>query len=79
MLLTAMLRTGTESVHHLAAAGDTTSDLVAAHRAGARIAAAVRTGSHADTDFATVPHTHILDSVTDLPAVLDTVDDATTP
>ncbi|MFJ1709580.1 HAD family hydrolase [Kitasatospora sp. NPDC088346] len=74
MLLTALLRTGTESVHHLAAAGDTTSDLLAAHRAGARVAAAVRTGSHSDTDFATVPHTHVLDSVTDLPSLLDTLD-----
>ncbi|KJY27034.1 HAD family hydrolase [Streptomyces sp. NRRL S-495] len=77
MLLTALLRTGTESVHHLAAVGDTTSDLLAAHRAGARIAAAVRTGSHTDTDFATVPHTHILDSVTALPAVLGAATDAT--
>ncbi|WP_406192160.1 HAD hydrolase-like protein [Kitasatospora sp. NBC_01560] len=72
LLLTALLRTGTESVHHLAAVGDTTSDLLAAHRAGARIAAAVRTGSHTDADFATVPHTHVLDSVTDLAALLDT-------
>ncbi|MER5863300.1 HAD family hydrolase [Kitasatospora sp. NPDC002040] len=74
MLLTALLRTGTDSVHRLAAAGDTTSDLLAAHRAGARIAAAVRTGTHTDTDFATVPHTHILDSITSLPALLDSLD-----
>ncbi|MFF1904522.1 HAD family hydrolase [Kitasatospora sp. NPDC058218] len=74
MLLTALLRTGTESVHRLAAAGDTTSDLLAAHRAGARVAAAVRTGAHGDADFATVPHTHVLASVTDLPALLDALD-----
>ncbi|MGW8766103.1 hypothetical protein ACWGN5_26825 [Streptomyces sp. NPDC055815] len=74
MLLTALLRTVTESVHHLAAAGDTTSDLLPAHHAGARITAAVRTGSHTDTAFATIPHTHILDCVTDLPAPLNTID-----
>ncbi|WAL71490.1 HAD hydrolase-like protein [Kitasatospora sp. YST-16] len=74
LLLTALLRTRAESVHRLAAVGDTTSDLLAAHRAGARVAAAVRTGTHGDADFATVPHTHVLDSVAELPALLDGFD-----
>ncbi|MFJ2642354.1 hypothetical protein [Streptomyces sp. NPDC087511] len=42
---------------------------LAAHRA--RVTA-VRTGTH--TGFATVPHTHVLDSVTGLPALLDALD-----
>jgi phosphonatase-like hydrolase len=70
MLLTALLRTGADSVSAIAAVGDTTSDLLAGFRAGAGLVAGVRTGTHTDADFATVPHTHVLDSVTDLPAVI---------
>ena len=71
MLLTALLRTGTGAVQEIAAVGDTTSDLLAGYRAGAGIVAGVRTGAHTDTEFATVPHTHVLDSVADLPAVIE--------
>ncbi|WP_328460503.1 phosphonatase-like hydrolase [Streptomyces sp. NBC_00448] len=76
MLLTALLRTGTESVTRLAAVGDTTSDLLAGHRAGAAVVAGVRTGTHTDADFATVPHTHVLGSVADLPDLLNAYDGA---
>ncbi|MCV7410281.1 haloacid dehalogenase [Mycobacterium florentinum] len=72
MVLTALLRTGTEAVDQIAVAGDTTSDLWAGSRAGAAIVAGVRTGAHGDADFATVPHTHVLDSVADLVARIDT-------
>ena len=72
MVLTALLRTGTEAVDQIAVAGDTTSDLCAGSRAGAAIVAGVRTGAHSDADFATVPHTHVLDSVADLAACIDT-------
>ncbi|MEZ0351232.1 HAD family hydrolase [Mycobacterium sp. pR1184] len=71
MILTALLRTGTEAVDQIAVAGDTTSDLWAGSRAGAAIVAGVRTGAHGDADFATVPHTHVLDSVADLVACID--------
>ncbi|MCV7029868.1 HAD family hydrolase [Mycobacterium sherrisii] len=71
MVLTALLRTGIEAVDQIAVAGDTTSDLLAGSRAGAAIVAGVRTGAHSDTDFATVPHTHVLDSVADLVACID--------
>ncbi|MEZ0364178.1 HAD family hydrolase [Mycobacterium sp. pUA109] len=71
MLLTALLRTGTASVAQIAAAGDTINDLWAASQAGASIVAAVRTGSHGDAEFVHAPHTHILDSVADLAAVID--------
>ena len=71
LLLTALLRTGTGAVQEIAAVGDTTSDLLAGHRAGAGIVAGVRTGAHTDAEFATVPHTHVLDSVADLPAVIE--------
>ncbi|MEZ0364471.1 HAD family hydrolase [Mycobacterium sp. pUA109] len=71
MLLTALIRTRTESVHQIAVAGDTTSDLWAGTRAGAAIVAGVRTGAHGDADFADVPHTHVIDGVADLIAVVD--------
>jgi phosphonatase-like hydrolase len=71
LVLTALLRTGTEAVDQIAVAGDTTSDLWAGTRAGAAIVAGVRTGAHTDADFATVPHTHVLDSVADLVACID--------
>jgi phosphoglycolate phosphatase len=74
MLLAALLRTGGSSVREIAAIGDTTSDLLAGHRAGARIVAGVRTGGHTDADFATVPNTHVLDSVADLAAVIESVE-----
>ncbi|ULP42613.1 HAD family hydrolase [Mycobacterium lentiflavum] len=72
MILTALLRTGTEAVDQIAVAGDTTNDLWAGSRAGAAIVAGVRTGAHDDADFASVPHTHVLDSVADLVACIDT-------
>ncbi|GBG37714.1 HAD family hydrolase [Mycobacterium montefiorense] len=72
MVLTALLRTGIEAVDQIAVAGDTTSDLWAGSRAGAAIVAGVRTGAHSDADFATVPHTHVLDSVAELVACIDT-------
>lgn len=76
MILTALLRTGTEAVDQIAVAGDTTSDLWAGSRAGAGIVAGVRTGAHGDADFVTAPHTHVLDSVADLVACIDTHDQA---
>jgi phosphoglycolate phosphatase len=71
MILTALLRTQTDSVDQVAVVGDTTSDLWAGARAGAAIVAGVRTGAHNDADFAAVPYTHVLDSVADLVACID--------
>ncbi len=70
MILAAVLRLEIESVDQVAVAGDTVSDLVAGTRAGAGIVAGVLTGAHGRDDLAAAPHTHILDSVADLPAVL---------
>jgi phosphoglycolate phosphatase len=77
MVLTAVLRTGTDDVRDVAVVGDTVADLLTGHRAGASVVAGVRTGTHQDADFATVQHTHVLDSVAELPSVLAEVEDAT--
>jgi phosphoglycolate phosphatase len=73
MVLTAVLRTETDDVREVAVVGDTVADLLTGSRAGASIVAGVRTGTHQDADFAAVSHTHVLDSVADLPALLDSV------
>jgi phosphoglycolate phosphatase len=70
MILTAVLRLRIDDVAEVAVAGDTTSDLVAGTRSGASIVAGVLTGAHSRAELAEAPHTHLLDSVADLPALL---------
>jgi phosphoglycolate phosphatase len=70
MILAAVVRLEIDDVHAVAIAGDTVSDLLAGTRAGAGIVAGVLTGAHDRATLETAPHTHILDSIADLPAVL---------
>jgi phosphonatase-like hydrolase len=70
LVLTALMRLEVDAVQEVAVAGDTASDLVAGSAAGASVVAGVLTGSHDREQLAAAPHTHILDSIADLPAVL---------
>jgi len=70
MILTAVLRLEIDSVADVAVAGDTASDMLAGHRAGASVVAAVLTGAHDRPTLEAAPHTHIIDSVADLPPLL---------
>ena len=70
MILAAVVRLEIDDVHAVAIAGDTVSDLLAGTRAGAGIVAGVLTGADDRATLETAPHTHILDSIADLPAVL---------
>lgn len=70
MVLTAVLRLGADDVRQVAVAGDTVSDLLAGTRAGAGIVAGVTTGAHDAATLTTAPHTHILTSIAELPALL---------
>jgi phosphonatase-like hydrolase len=70
LALTALMRLGVDDVAELATAGDTTSDLLAGHRAGASVVVGVLTGAHDRATLEPVPHTHILDSIRELPALL---------
>jgi len=70
MILTAVLRLGVDDVAEVAVAGDTVSDLVAGTRSGASVVAGVLNGAHSRAELEQAPHTHILESITDLPAVL---------
>ncbi|MBK9181106.1 MAG: phosphonatase-like hydrolase [Acidimicrobiales bacterium] len=70
MLLTALIRLGVDDVREVAVAGDTASDLLAGWRAGASVVAGVLTGAHTREQLEAAPHTHVLASVADLPAVV---------
>lgn len=69
LVLTAVLRLGIDAVQEVAVAGDTVSDLEAGTRAGASVVAGVLTGAHDRAQLAAAPHTHLLASIADLPAV----------
>jgi phosphonatase-like hydrolase len=67
LVLAAILALGIDDVREVAVAGDTASDLLAGTRAGASVVAGVLTGAHGRSELAAAPHTHLLESVADLP------------
>ncbi len=70
LILTALMRLEVDAVRDVAVAGDTISDLVAGTAAGASVVAGVLTGAHDRAQLESAPHTHVLDSIADLPAVV---------
>ena len=70
MILTALLRLRIDDVAEVAVVGDTASDLQAGTRSGASMVVGVLTGAHTRAELGLAPHTHIVDSVADLPALL---------
>jgi phosphonatase-like hydrolase len=68
LILTALMRLEVDAVQEVAVAGDTASDLVAGTAAGAAVVAGVLTGAHDRAQLSAAPHTHILESIADLPA-----------
>lgn len=70
MILTAVLRLRVDDVTEVAVVGDTTSDLVAGSRSGASYVVGVLTGAHTRAELGRAPHTHLIDSVADLPPLL---------
>lgn len=71
LVFRAMEATGTHAVSRVAVAGDTHVDLRAGMNAGARIAAGVLTGALGAEELGREPHTHILNSVAELPALIE--------
>jgi phosphoglycolate phosphatase len=69
LVLRAVLTLEIDDVRAVAVAGDTASDLEAGTRAGASVVAGVLTGAHGRAELGAAPHTHLLDSVADFPAV----------
>jgi phosphonatase-like hydrolase len=69
MILLAMRRCGVTDADRIAVVGDTRLDLEAARNAGARWRIGVLTGAHDRATLVAAPHTHLLDSVRDLPSL----------
>ncbi|HEY6318797.1 MAG TPA: HAD family hydrolase [Acidimicrobiia bacterium] len=69
LVLSAVLRLGIDDVRRVAVAGDTASDLLAGTCAGASVVAGVLTGAHDRATLEAAPHTHVLDSIADFPAL----------
>ncbi|MFJ1754356.1 phosphonatase-like hydrolase [Kitasatospora sp. NPDC088134] len=70
MVLTALLRTATDSVRQIAVAGDTGYDMLTGTRAGASVVAGVLTGAHDEARLRADGATHVLASIAELPALL---------
>ncbi|WP_328810444.1 phosphonatase-like hydrolase [Rhodococcus sp. NBC_00294] len=73
MPLTALLRTSAPSVQAMLVVGDTTSDITSGLRSGARVVVGVLTGAHDADQLRAAGATHILESVADLPSLIDAV------
>jgi phosphonatase-like hydrolase len=67
LILLAMKLTGVEDPGRVANVGDTALDLESAARAGVRWNIGVLTGAHRRDALERAPHTHIIQSVTELP------------
>jgi phosphonatase-like hydrolase len=66
LIFRAMEFTATTSVHQVANVGDTVLDLKAGHNAGVRWNVGVLSGAHGRPQLERAPHTHILQSLTEL-------------
>jgi phosphoglycolate phosphatase-like HAD superfamily hydrolase len=64
-----MQLTGVAGAESVANVGDTALDLRAGHSAGVRWNIGVLTGAHERSRMAAEPHTHLLASVAELPAL----------
>jgi phosphonatase-like hydrolase len=70
MIFRAMEQCGVLPVQAVANAGDTVLDMQSGRNAGVALNVAVLSGAHARDKLAASPHTHILDSVADLPRII---------
>jgi len=71
MVLAAVLGLGLADVREVAVVGDTPSDVLAGLRSGARVVVGVLTGAGSRAELADAGATYVLDSIRDLPAVLE--------
>jgi phosphonatase-like hydrolase len=71
LILRAMAATGVATAARVASAGDTRLDLEAGHAAGVRWNVGVLSGAHGRELLASAPHTHLLASIAELPALWD--------
>ena len=76
MVLRAMEWTGVRDAARVAKVGDTPSDLEEGTSAGCGMVVGVTSGSHTADELRPHPHTALIDSIRDLPAILDQADPA---
>jgi phosphonatase-like hydrolase len=69
LIFRAMEATGTTSVRQVVNVGDTALDLQAGHNAGALWNVGVLSGAHDRRLLEQTPHTHLLESVADMPGI----------
>jgi phosphoglycolate phosphatase len=70
LVLTALLRTGTEAIAEVAVINSTGAGMDSGRRSGASIVAGVLTGPHSAARLRAAGATHILGSIADVPALL---------
>jgi phosphonatase-like hydrolase len=66
----AMEATGIRDVARVAKVGDTPADLLEGDAAGCRLVVGVTSGSHARAELERYPHTHLISSLRELPAIV---------
>ncbi|MEV8375449.1 phosphonatase-like hydrolase [Kribbella sp. NPDC056861] len=71
LVLKALLDLQADAVGNVAVAGDTAYDMTTGIRAGAGIVAGVLTGAHGNDQLVAAGATHVLESVRDLPGLLN--------
>jgi len=74
MIRRAMELTGVREPSRVAKVGDTPADLLEGSAAGCALIIGVTSGSHTDAELALHPHTHLIDSLVELPAIIEDVD-----
>ena len=71
MIFRAMEASGVENVHQVINVGDTPLDLQSGRNAGVRGVIGVLTGAHDQETLRREPYTHILESVAEIPALIE--------
>lgn len=70
LIFRAMEAAGVDSVHQVGTLGDTVLDLQAGHNAGVKLNIGALSGAHGRERLTAQPHTHLIASVAELPALL---------
>ena len=65
-----MKQCGVSDAARVAKVGDTPADLTQGHNAGCGLVVGVTRGTHTREELAHHPHTHLIEMVADLPALL---------
>jgi phosphonatase-like hydrolase len=76
LVLAALLRLQVEDVRRVAVIGDTSNDLLSGYRAGASVLVGVLSGAHDRKALEGAPHTHIVETIGQVPGVIRSVQPA---